>query len=634
MASLQELTRRGDDPLPFDERFGRWTSGGYPVGEGAERSDAREANRPFRVPRPSDRLPYDIHNILTPDQIKSRVPRRKAEGGFGEWLAEQPASFSEWLGSEEAAPQLAAMTGGGYTIGERVGKVFTAGKPRQLLDPTLQRFAIFNEERYPVASATIKIEGPDAKEAYIEGLFSDNDKSWTLGPSGVRQLIRQLKQRYPNLEKLHAYRISGARERALEERTSGGVEDPEGHTHESKMTLDISKYSGLPWTVLPGGAVLFGGDGKAEAAEPGQPAGWGIGQYIHDLAGAKALRLPQAIVNAIGQVAKEDLDSLVGALQKSYAAEARGEHDIPSLLQIAGTMGIGGPPISRVAGPTGDLGVFAGIRARPVEGMKPSTTEGRMEASSLKGVLSKKDLWEKTGWYRGSDGKWRFEIPDEGVQGVRHPEGLPPKGTVKDYIKHDVLFRAYPDLADVEVEFSSDLGGASGAHTPGEPGFPEKILLAPPSKPTTIINRNVGTVLLHELQHAIQDREGFSQGGSPKSIKSMVLSTLASKARDISRRVGSGDQAAQAEKKEMEGLLQRMKDDPTMVNQIFHKWYLGLPGETEARNVEERFRGSREGTDPYGVPPWETERPLGPEQFDWQDFLIRQLGLHPHLEVP
>ncbi len=163
-----------------------------------------------------------------------------------------------------------------------------------------------------------------------------------------------------------------------------------------------------------------------------------------------------------------------------------------------------------------------------------------------------------TGWFKGMDGKWRFEIDDSGMKwesagDVRfredHPEydeyrklldklcNSPELLTAQeqarlaeldrtwsgelsrlsqraknggarlgDVIRHEELFEAYPFLADIRVEFA-DIGTASGQ-------------LVARSNGETVIrissNNRVDprSTLIHEIQHAIQHAEGFAIGSS------------------------------------------------------------------------------------------------------------------------
>lgn len=78
-----------------------------------------------------------------------------------------------------------------------------------------------------------------------------------------------------------------------------------------------------------------------------------------------------------------------------------------------------------------------------------------------------KTIYQKTGWHRGADGKWRFEIPDnlDKIDAAKFPEEgyAIPLGEIYTNPK---LYEAYPWLADVMVQSESmeeqTLGVAAG----------------------------------------------------------------------------------------------------------------------------------------------------------------------------
>ena len=160
-----------------------------------------------------------------------------------------------------------------------------------------------------------------------------------------------------------------------------------------------------------------------------------------------------------------------------------------------------------------------------------------------------------TGWERGADKKWRYEIPDVdfaplGNAGLNHRIESQPWGKeyvvltdrmfngetlsesemkrfdelsekaeevkrlyesldvkyLDDYARSEELFKAYPELKQVKVVFvnkESSVGGSYSDETN-----------------TIYVNENSSLpydeVFAHEIQHAIQYIEGFEHGGSPE----------------------------------------------------------------------------------------------------------------------
>lgn len=112
---------------------------------------------------------------------------------------------------------------------------------------------------------------------------------------------------------------------------------------------------------------------------------------------------------------------------------------------------------------------------------------------------------------------------------------------LKDLIEHPILFKAYPKLNDIKVLFRvdgrSDLGWFNYRT--------DEIMVA-----GARID-NMRSTLLHEIQHAIQEYEGFAKGGSPEQFQTDEW---------------------------------RMKS-----GQSPYELYLRLAGEVEARNAETRY---------------------------------------------
>ena len=123
-----------------------------------------------------------------------------------------------------------------------------------------------------------------------------------------------------------------------------------------------------------------------------------------------------------------------------------------------------------------------------------------------------------TGWERGADGKWRYEIPDAKLSDMTDIDGkgtmvkrntedmLWTSGKLGDKVDAPSLFKAYPDLKDVRLETDAITNGL-----PSNGSFNPKIN-------TITIHANnlkyLNSILNHEIQHAVQKIEGFAKGGS------------------------------------------------------------------------------------------------------------------------
>lgn len=175
---------------------------------------------------------------------------------------------------------------------------------------------------------------------------------------------------------------------------------------------------------------------------------------------------------------------------------------------------------------------------------------------------SSEDIRKETGWHRGTDGKWRFEIDDSQMKVFTdgdalfrkaHPEYVRLqdlyekfwKGDISDaeqkeltdlnetwgsekarlhtrllrgnayladIIQHDVLFENYPQLSEVTVKIG-DLDGLNGANGAYVVNGSEIRIDEDLFKDEYRTAKRDGT-LVHEIQHAIQDIEEFAKGAN------------------------------------------------------------------------------------------------------------------------
>lgn len=199
-----------------------------------------------------------------------------------------------------------------------------------------------------------------------------------------------------------------------------------------------------------------------------------------------------------------------------------------------------------------------------------------------------------TGWERGADGKWRYEMPDVVL---RDPKEWVNKKTLtlsdivekpNDLFKeYPELFDAYPKLKDVKIQKGrAKMGGSyyDNTITLNLGGIREAI------KYDLDIHYKIATRLLkrtlvHEVQHYIQHEEGFAKGGSEQFVRDAI--------KDEFEKVIKQIRGLRAEGKEDEAkaLVERNKAlyNAYTNEKDSYKNYKSLSGEVEARNVSARL---------------------------------------------
>lgn len=192
-----------------------------------------------------------------------------------------------------------------------------------------------------------------------------------------------------------------------------------------------------------------------------------------------------------------------------------------------------------------------------------------------------------TGWERGADGKWRYEMPDAKIKDTMDVGGghivkryeddmLWNGGKLFDVIDAPELFKAYPQLKGVRIDTDAIMNDM-----PSHGKYD--------SKTNTITIhadelKYMNDILNHEIQHAIQGIEGFATGGSPTTIRGEVKKRFNEVTKQIKQL------RAEGKEDEAKALIEKNRGlyDAYMKNDDFNS-YKSLAGEVEARNVQERL---------------------------------------------
>jgi hypothetical protein len=113
-----------------------------------------------------------------------------------------------------------------------------------------------------------------------------------------------------------------------------------------------------------------------------------------------------------------------------------------------------------------------------------------------------------TGWHQFADGKWRFEIDDSRMQLRTDAADIPNYTTLGELVDAPELFEAYPDMADLSVTLHTLEDGQNGGYSRKFDSIELSRDLK--NRPEALLNS-----LIHEVQHAIQNREEFASGANP-----------------------------------------------------------------------------------------------------------------------
>lgn len=116
--------------------------------------------------------------------------------------------------------------------------------------------------------------------------------------------------------------------------------------------------------------------------------------------------------------------------------------------------------------------------------------------------FSPEQIRDVTGWHRGIDGEWRFEIDD--FESKMAPDWREATMVGEAY-ENGPLFANYPELASVTLKVKPLKKGRSGSYDAGTNTLTLNLRLT---------DEKARSAITHELQHAIQVAEGFAVGGS------------------------------------------------------------------------------------------------------------------------
>lgn len=252
------------------------------------------------------------------------------------------------------------------------------------------------------------------------------------------------------------------------------------------------------------------------------------------------------VVYNVGKIEKRTSPTKIRGSSDSVAETGARQEKFSSTVTIRQTEGNSQEKSSGKAS-------VAGIGAKTAD----SAALRRAEALEKSGT-DNETIRQETGWYRGMDGQWRFEIDDSGAAFSRSGEaqysadnadyarytqlmnrmltgelteaehaellGLDKKNgstkkelarridegnaTLRDIMQHNALFEAYPEIAETKVKFADMPSGTAGSYNR------ETNTITLDTKLKYDANEALDA-LMHEVQHRVQAAEDFASGTNP-----------------------------------------------------------------------------------------------------------------------
>lgn len=185
------------------------------------------------------------------------------------------------------------------------------------------------------------------------------------------------------------------------------------------------------------------------------------------------------------------------------------------------------PPSKRFNSRKSDIRFMFGGEKGAAEADKADEQTIRMDNLDVAKQMEKakkdaKIIKMATGWEKGVDGKWRYEMPDAKIKDTIDVGGgnivkrfeedmLWTDGKLEDAVDAPKLFEAYPQLKNIKIHTDAVMND-----------MPSNGEYNPQTKTITIHAdelKYLNSILNHEIQHVIQREEGFAHGGTPEQVE-------------------------------------------------------------------------------------------------------------------
>jgi len=209
--------------------------------------------------------------------------------------------------------------------------------------------------------------------------------------------------------------------------------------------------------------------------------------------------------------------------------------------------------------PEGALRVFGGATAKSTKNLKEAQSFLQNEMKKINPenpdqfYWANYRTWKKTGWYIDPEDKqWRFEIDDSASKPTLQNLGMTThelleqtslgksnnvETNLSQIFKHDKLYKQYPHLKDMKVVLYYDaVAKEAGYHVPGSNTiginlYAHRYDLVEKKQfqggiDNDISQTMIARTILHEVQHAVQEFEGFTKGANEDFIPRELLSKM------------------------------------------------------------------------------------------------------------
>lgn len=266
------------------------------------------------------------------------------------------------------------------------------------------------------------------------------------------------------------------------------------------------------------------------------------------------------------------------------------------------------------ASTVGIAGMFVGPKSQTWD----KAAAAKAQELAKKGADPRK-IWSETGTWKAPDGMWRQEIDDSAAKFKRSNVSDPaqfadvfdeaasrsngvPMGNALD---HSTLYKAYPEQTATRFKVEGQGPSISGSYRDAD----RLVSISDPYGAK--MGDSPESVALHELQHSIQQREGWAKGGSPKDVGGITNQYQQAKAAfDEALKTRTNPNADEIAKANAAQIMQHYGPKLSELKQLSDPLsaYRSLAGEAEARATQARMSmdaAQRRATfpeDSYDVP--------------------------------